>query len=140
MGLTAGRKIEERAGRDFSHPVAAGAQIYQGGLVMLDTGAAKAAAPGADSTAAAKLVVVGVADKTVKGGVAAGDERVPVREGVFLFKNSASGDLIALSNVGAPAYVVDDETVALTSNTNVRPKAGTIIDVESLGVWVRVGV
>lgn len=139
MALSAGRKIEERLGRDLSYPVAAGVQIWQGGLVMLDTGVAKPAATGGNSTIASHYVVVGIADASVLGGAADGAVRVPLRRGWFKFKNSGGGDAIVLSNVGAPCYAVDDQTVALTSNTNVRAKAGTIEDVESDGVWVSVG-
>ena len=140
MALTAGRKVQYRPGLVRSFPVKAGAQIWQGGLVMLIAGVAAAAAPGANSGVAATEVIVGVAEHSVLGGASDGLVRVTVRTGEYLMNNSASGDLIALSNVGSAAYVVDDETVALTSNTNVRPKAGTIVDVESDGVWVRVGV
>jgi hypothetical protein len=140
MALSAGKKMQSRDGRQYAHPVAALAQIYQGSLVMLKAGLAQVAAEQVDAPTAATCVVVGVAEKAVLGGATAGVVRAPVITGCWLFKNSSAGDLIALSNVGSPAYAVDDETVALTSDTNKRPQAGTIVDVESDGVWVRVGV
>lgn len=140
MTLTAARKTDYRDDKCFSVPLAANAQVYQGGLVMRDAGKGKAAAPGADATVAAALVVVGLAQKTVRGGPTDGEVRAPVERGCYLLKNSAGGDAITDADIGKAAYVVDDETVAKTSNTNVRPRAGTIVDVESAGVWVRVGV
>ncbi len=139
MALAAPKKIQERAGLDGSAPVAANAQIYQGGLVMLDTGVAKAAATGVDAGHAANYVVLGVSEKTVTGGAADGAVSVPFRKGVFKFKNSGGADAILLKHTSSACYAVDDETVALTSNTNVRAKAGTIVDVDADGVWVRVG-
>lgn len=61
----------------------------------------------------------------------------PFREGVFRFANSAAGDLIAAANIGAVCYIVDDQTVALTSATATRSPAGIIYDVDALGVWVK---
>jgi hypothetical protein len=140
MALSAGKKMQSRPGGQFSFPLAAAAQVFQGSLVMLKAGWARVAAEAVDAGTAATCVVVGIAERTVVGGANNGDVRAPVVTGPWLFKNSSGADLIALSNVGSPAYVVDDETVALTSDTNKRPKAGTIVDVESIGVWVRVGV
>lgn len=129
-------KPQERSGDDFGFPKAAGVVIRQGALVMLAAGVAMTAAAGPDAGTAATYVVVGIADRAR----AAADTDARVRRGVFHFKNSAAGDAITLSEVGQPAFVVGEETVAKTSDTNLRPKAGTIVDVDSTGVWVRVGV
>ena len=61
-----------------------------------------------------------------------------VRRGVFQFQNSSAGDLIALANLGADCYIVDDQTVALTNGTNTRSVAGKIRDVDAGGVWVEI--
>ena len=45
-------------------------------------------------------------------------------------------DAIALTEVGKPCYVVDDQTVAKTNNAGARPVAGTVFDVDAQGVWV----
>lgn len=59
------------------------------------------------------------------------------RPGVFRFANSSAGDLIAVADIGAACYIVDDQTVAKTNGTNTRSPAGIIDGVDSLGVWVR---
>ena len=139
MALTQGKKIEEREGKQAVYPVAAAAVIFQGGLVMLAAGVARKAGPAADATTAATLQVVGIAEQRVTGGAVDGAVGVPTRTGCFGFKNSTGADQITLSSVGQPAYVIDDETVAKTSNTNLRPKAGIIRDVTASG-WVFVRV
>ncbi|WP_153116029.1 hypothetical protein [Rhodocyclus tenuis] len=132
--LTADRNTPSRDNVDFEFPVAASTKIYAGGLTCLN--AAGTATKGAVSTT---LKTVGVAQATVDNSAgAAGDKRVKVRRGCFKFGNSASTDLITLANVGASAYIVDDQTVALTSGSSTRSIAGTIRDVESDGVWIEI--
>lgn len=138
--LTQGRLIQERDGKLYSFPLAANAVVFQGSLAMLTGGALEAACQQATAGAAAACVVVGVVEKIPPADPSLPALRIPVRAGCFLFQNSAGGDAVTLSNVGQPAYAVDDQTVALTSSNNLRPLAGTIVDVESDGVWVRVGV
>lgn len=140
MALTKGRQIQERDGRQFAYPPAAAATIHVGALVMLASGELKPAAPGADATAAALLIVVGVAEQPASPTAPTPSGKVQIRTGCFLFDNSAGGDAITLADVGDDCFAVDDQRVAKTSATNVRPRAGTIVDVESAGVWVRVGV
>lgn len=71
-------------------------------------------------------------DNTVVGH-AAGALSVQVEAGVFYWKNSGSSDEIAGDDVGATAYVVDDETVALTNGSSSRGAAGRIIAVDTDG-------
>ena len=52
--------------------------------------------------------------------------------------NSSSADLIEGDDIGKTAYIVDDETVALTDGSSSRSAAGTIYDVDDLGVWVEI--
>ena len=40
----------------------------------------------------------------------------------------------------AVCYIVDDQTVAKTDGSSARSKAGTIVNVDDQGVWVRIGV
>ncbi len=61
----------------------------------------------------------------------------PYRMGVFQFANSASGDLIATADIGTVCYIVDDQTVAKTNGSSTRSPAGTVVDVDANGVWVR---
>lgn len=142
MALTKERKVDERAGLEGGHPIAATSPtIYDGALVLLLAGNAIPGREGAGADNAAKaaeaatMVAVGIAKKTVT----VADGIVPTRAGSFLFRN-ATGDTITRADIGKPAYVIDDETVGKTNPNSIRAKAGTIIDVESVGVWVRVGV
>lgn len=146
MALTSARKTQRREGVQGAAPVLALAAIHEGGLVALKAGNALAARAGTGADAAAQAaeiadhVVVGIAEQSVTGGAANGDERVPFRAGCFLLKNAAGGDAITRADIGKPAYAVDDETVSDGHAVNTRPKAGTIVDVEDAGVWVRVGI
>ena len=92
-------------------------------------------AVGASATIANQSV--GRADETVDNTSGAdGDRRVKVRRGVFLYQNSAAGELIGNTEIGKPCYVVDDQTVSKGSAGNTRPIAGVVFEVAPVGVWV----
>lgn len=129
---TEGRNTKRRNADQVSHLVNTGATIFAGTLVTLLTASGKAV-PGGTAAAGA---AVGVAEDTVIGD---GVSQVNTRRGCFQFANSASTDLIAIKDIGATCYVVDDSTVALTDNSAARKAAGKIIDVDAGGVWVLVG-
>jgi hypothetical protein len=131
--LTAPRNTPQLYGEVTAYPVAANTTCHQGGLAVLNAGYA---APG---TAATGLIAVGRFEASATA-VSAGEVKVPVRRGCFRFGNSASADLIAQANVGADCYVVDDQTVALTSATSSRSRAGKIVSVDDTGVWVQIGL
>lgn len=124
--------------------MAASAKCFAGGMV-----ARNAAGLAVAASATAGQLTIGIAEKTVdnSAGIASALSIVP-RQGAFLLNNSAGGDLIAAANVGALCYVVDDNTVALTSAGGTRPVAGMVLDVDAgvpgqgqpTGVWVLVGV
>ena len=135
MALSAGRKTQFRDGNYATYPVAAGVKIYPGArLVISSTGFAR---PGrASTTDKANGVAEHLVDNTAG---ADGDLKVKVRFGVHNMVNSASADLITYADVGNQCYVVDDFTVAKTSNTNARITGGKIIDVDADGVWVDCG-
>lgn len=142
MALTGPRKYQERAGAEGGHRIAASSPtIHEGALVVLKAGDAIPGreGQGADNAAkaaeAATFVAVGVAKKTVT----AADGVVPIRAGRFLFRNAAA-DPVTRADIGKDCFVLDDETVAKTNPNNIRAKAGPIVDVEAIGVWVRVGV
>ncbi|SMF83018.1 hypothetical protein SAMN06265365_14837 [Tistlia consotensis] len=112
--------------------VAAAKTCYAGGLAALDANGN--ATPGATATT---LLGIGRFEETVdNSGGAAGDLTVKVKRGVFRFANSASTDEITAAEIGADCYIVDDQTVAKTDGSSTRSKAGTVYDVDSLGVWV----
>lgn len=129
--LTASRNTQERIGADRVGKLGANQAIFAGAILMRNAsghliegatatgsfGVGRAEAAGASTTA-------GVTDQ-------------PYRPGVFRYVNSASGDLIAIADIGTVCYIVDDQTVAKTSGTNTRSPAGIVEDVDAQGVWVR---
>lgn len=133
--LTADRTTPERAGEEYSFGVAAAKKLYAGALVALN--ASGYATLGATATG---LIGVGRAEEMVDNSAGSdGDLTVRVRAGIFRFGNSSAGDLIAIADIGKTAWIVDDQTVAKTSASSTRSPAGTIVDVDSQGVWVRLG-
>ncbi len=116
-------------------PVAASAIIYAGALVCLN--AAGYAVPGATATT---LTAAGRAEETVDNGSGAnGDKRIKVFRGVFKYANLGADQIVQADLLKQNCYVVDDQTVAKTNGTNTRSLAGTVMDIDSDGVWVKVG-
>ena len=136
MALSKDRKTFKRALTGDSFPVAANTRIFNGSLVALNSSGYLVPAS-ADST----LKVLGMAarhvdNRTATGSGGAGDLSCEVEYGVFRWDNSAAADEISDDDIGLQAYAVDDETVALTSDSGNRPDAGQIIKVDAQGVWV----
>lgn len=130
--LTKDRNTKRRDGVQFSDPVAASTKIYAGSIVCIN--ASGYAVPGSTS---ATLKARGVAQEQVDNSAgSAGDRRVESRRGVFPFANSTSADEITRAEIGSTCYIVDDQTVAKTSNSSARSAAGIVRDVDSDGVWV----
>jgi len=127
MALTAPRNTPRQDAPLLS--VTASATCHGGGMVSLLTATGLAVPSGTASSGRA----VGVAERSAASG-----ETFDVRIGRFRFNNSADADAIAKKDIGATAYIVDDETVALLA-TGGRAIAGVISDVDSVGVWVTVG-
>jgi hypothetical protein len=133
MALIKDRNTKSRLPGNWHYPVAAATKIYGGALVALS--AAGYAAGGATATT---LVAVGRAEEAVdNSGGAAGDKRVPVSRGVFLFANAVA-DPVVQADVGRDCFIVDDETVAHSSGANTRSVAGKVRAVEAGGVWVEI--
>lgn len=145
MSLTAPRGTVRKPAGVETFPVAAGAVCIQGGLAVLASGFARPGRVGqggndaARSADAATYIAVGIFIESVTGGVANGDQVVKIQAGEFEFKNSAGADAITLADVGRPAFIVDDDTVARTSAAHTRAPAGRITQVDDDGVWVAVG-
>lgn len=131
--LTANRSTRRRESASVeTHPVGAGAKVFQGALVVLN--AARWAVPG---STALNLVAIGRAEHDIDNTTGAnGDRNVRIRRGVLQFANSVAGDLITRADIGGSAYVVDDQTVAKTNGGGTRSVAGIIRDVDAQGVWV----
>lgn len=134
MALTQERDTQRRNGDQGVGPVAAATKIFAGAIVCAQSGAAYFT----KGTTATTLRAVGVAEETADNtGGAAGAINVKYRrDGWFRFKNSAAADAITLADVGADCYIVDDETVAKTSDTNARSVAGKVRHVDADGVWI----
>lgn len=132
--LAANRDTAVRAAEDFEFPVAAATKIFAGSIVCLNS--SSLATKGAVATT---LKCVGVAQELADNSAGSASAiRVKVRRGCFRFANSAAGDLIALADVNADCYIVDDQTVAKTNGSSTRSVAGKIRDVDSVGVWVEI--
>lgn len=117
------------------HPVLAATLIYQGSIACLN--AAGWAVPGATATT---LTAAGRAEARADNSAGGnGAINVKIRPGVFRFDNSAAADEITRAEIGDDCFVVDDQTVAKTDGAATRSKAGTIVQVDALGVWVRIG-
>ncbi len=113
-----------------SWPVKAGAKIWSGALVVLNAGFA------APASAATGLIPVGMATVTVDNTTGAdGAKRVKVQGGVQRWVNLGT-DLIAQSQAGQLCFCENDQTVRATSATGTRSPAGTVVQVDSDGVWV----
>lgn len=140
--LTSSGRLYNATGVDKTNgPVAAETRVMIGGMVAVATTGPNAGyivPASADST----LRVLGIAEETTpKKGVdisatVAGEHIVHIDQRRCLMNNSAGGDAITSSDRGSLCYVVDDQTVAITSNGGVRPVAGTIDSVGTDGVWV----
>lgn len=114
-------------------PVAANTLIHGGALVALN--ASGLAVPG---SVAANLRAAGRAQATADNtGGAAGAMILEIKRGVFRFKNHAA-DAIVQADLLADCYIVDDQTVAKTSATNTRSKAGKVLEIEGESVWVEI--
>lgn len=114
-------------------PLLTNIKIWQGGLCVVDS--AGYAKPGVVGTG---LLCVGRAEWSYDTtGIASGTLKGDIREGTFNWGNSSAGDLITSAHVGMPCFIVDDQTVALTSATATRSPAGIVHRVDADGVWVK---
>ena len=130
--LTADRNTPFKDGETIVVPVAAGAVIFAGALVVAN--ATGYAAPG---STAATLSYLGRAELSVNNtGGADGAKTVAVRrKKAFKWANLA-GDPVVQADLGKTCYIADDQTVAKTSATNTRSVAGKVIQVDADGIWV----
>lgn len=130
--LSADRDTPRRRGQITAVPLAAGATVYAGGLACRN--AAGYGTPGATATT---LKCVGVWRRGAVNAGAAGAVSAEAERGTYRLDNAAA-DPITIADIGATAYIVDDQTVAKTNGTNTRSVAGIIRDVDALGVWVEI--
>ena len=140
MALARAKKTERAAGGGtLQAGIAANAAILQGALLILAAGFARpgrvgqGANLGLQQADALTYRAAGVALESVTGSAVDGAVPVKFQEGRFKFKNSAAGDLITEADRGRPCYVVDDETVAKTSATQIRCVAGAVVQIDADG-------
>jgi hypothetical protein len=129
-------------------PVAASTKLFTGAMVALATTGGNAGNVVQGQTATG-LVALGVAEMTVdnSAGIAGALSVVP-RQGVFLMNAGAGADAVGASNVGQLCYMIDDNTVGLTSGGGTRSVAGLVVAVDGgtppfsqpTGVWVLLGL
>jgi hypothetical protein len=115
-------------------PMGASTTVYCGTLISLDQSGYAFPA-----TAALTRRPIGVATEGKANAGSAGAKTIRVERGCFGFVNSAGDDAISIADVGQPVYVVDDQTVARTSNNGTRPYAGRVARIENSLVFVEVG-
>lgn len=128
--LTQERDTACRGGDSFAYRVGGGKRIFAGALVVLRAGYAE---PG---SAALGLKAVGRAAETVDNtGGPAGAAVVLVERGIYLYFQDGT---ITQADVGTPAYIVDDQTLAKGDGDGTRSVAGIIRAVEPNGVWVEI--
>ena len=128
--LTADRNTPSRSGDLVVLTVSGNdaTTIYAGSLVcMTDSGQA---VPGGHEDA---IAAVGRAEQRVDNPED-GELTVTVRRGIFQF--AAPG--MTAANIGQLAFVVDDQTIGGYGPGRVM--AGRIVDLDSAGAWVEVGV
>lgn len=133
MSLSKDRNTERRDGQQFVDPVAAGVRIFAGAIVVLNANGL--ATPAVKATG---LKTRGIAEEQVDNTAGAdGAQSVATRRGLFRLANS-SADPISRTDIGNLCYLVDDQTVAKTDDSNARSAAGTIRDLDDVGVWVQI--
>lgn len=134
MALTADRNTPSRSGQQFSYPLAA-VKVFAGSIGVINSSGHLT-----KGSTATGLKCVGRINAQVDNSAGnAGAVNGEVENGIFRWKNSAAADAVTLAEVGTVCYIVDDQTVAKTSGTGTRSPAGIIEDVDSDGVWVRMG-
>lgn len=125
------RLTPTQIGQRIARPVATGATVFGGTLVALLLANGNAVPAGTPDSGNA----IGVAESDATAG-----EIVNARRTVGLFDNSAAADEITAADIGSPCFIVDDQTVARTSDSGSRGIAGTVHGVTEDGdVWVEVG-
>lgn len=131
MPLTEDRNTERHAANILDIPVESNTRIFAGSLVVV-----KPNGFASMGYAATGLFYMGRAEEAVDNtGGSAGAVSVSVRtDGAFKWRNDGS---ISQAEMGNDVFVLNDESVTRTSNSNTRSIAGQVVGVESDGVWIR---
>lgn len=126
--------IAERDGRKRAYGVAAATTITQGMAYVLVSGLLAEPATGATAARCGGIATFPVDNSAGAAGAA--------RAEVVTGEHKFNGAGVAATAVGSTAYLVNGDTVTADAGTapDLNPIAGTITQVDSDGVWVRVGV
>lgn len=131
VALTADRNTPEALGTEREGLLGAVQSIFIGSILMRNVA-------GHLIKGATALGSFGAGRAEKRGSsTTAGVTSQRYRPGVHRFANSTAGDLIVTADIGAPCYIVDDQTVAKTNGTGTRSPAGAVDGVDANGVWVR---
>jgi hypothetical protein len=119
----------------LSLPVYTATTIYKGSVVCVDTSHGYAVV----ASAATTLIPFGIAESGVVNASSSGAKTVNVIPGIFKFKNAAASEALAVTETGQKCFFVDDDTVGKTNAGGTLSQAGTVVKVETDGVFVAVG-
>ena len=129
---TSDRNTPHRGVELIAVPVAAGAVIPAGVLVV-----ASATGFATNGSTATGLTYLGRSEEAVDNADGGdGDVILQVRRGVQFKWGNLAADPVTQASLGKVCYIADNQTVAATSGSNTRSQAGTVMGVESDGVWV----
>ncbi|EFZ0655778.1 hypothetical protein BM640_001245 [Shigella sonnei] len=113
-------------------PMAGSTTVYGGHMVGANAGGYAVPA-----SAISTQVTLGVSNQFVDNRLGAnGDQIVLVSRGKAFCLANHSADPVTQADIGKKCFVVDSVTVAKTNDTDKRPVAGTVMGVDSDGVWV----
>lgn len=131
MALAADRNTPMMDGELLSLPMAA-VKIFAGALVAINS-----AGYATKGQAATGMTYFGRAEEQVDNSAGnAGDKNILVRRGkAFKWKNSGTSAIVQ-ADLGKICYIEDDQTVSKTDQAGTLSAAGTIVGVDSDGVWV----
>ncbi len=130
MALTKKREIVTRELGGVSHPLAANAKIFEGGLVVLNAaGFALAGIEGEGLTSVGRANTS--ADNT---GGPDGGTAVTARIDYACRYDNDSVAPVTRTSIMSACYIKDDVTVS--SDDTGRSAAGTVVDVDADGVWI----
>jgi len=118
----------------------ASATVYPGCIVATDaTGFAVNGATSATLKVWGILKAPASAGSPITNSGASGSIVIEVQQGVFGFDN-AGADPVTIADIGALVYLVDNVTIARTSNSSARSVAGEMMGLDANGqVYVRLG-
>lgn len=118
--------------------LAASTTVYKGSLIARNFSgyAVPATSTGGNDFS---LRVIGVAREKVANSGSAGAKKVSYKRGVFDFANSSSTDALTDADIDEACFAVDDQTVARTDGSGMRPFAGIVRRIEGGRVYVEVG-